>query len=1356
MKIDFMFDTDQICPYTGLRSFSEEESLYFKGREDDIDQASNQLQRNKFLMLTGASGDGKSSLIYAGIIPNARAGFLKSKYSHWCVADFRPERSPFQNLCKSIARELDILNPAIVQSELNHGFSALVDLYKNSKRFLETNTVLWQNADNKAKSLMKQDAANLIILVDQFEEFFTNPENYLHGVPSKDASLVVNILLETARIALEEDLPIYVIFTMRSDYIGQCAAFRGLPEYIGFSQFFVPHLNRAQLQQVIEEPAVLSGNRITRRLTERLIHDLTEGVDQLPILQHALNQIWVAANQGHEDMDLIHYAMVGGMSSEDLPTDQIERFEIWFGALQPEIKACYHAPGLQNVLDTHTNKLYANAARYYVEKTGKPISAEAAKSVIRTTFTCLTKIDQGRAVRNRMTLYEITRILNIPEFDEQFVGAVINTFREPGNTFIRPFISQEKPETMVIQSDQVLDITHESLIRNWQFLDQWAKEEFDSRSVYVDFEQQLKRWVKSRKSGSFLLPIGPLTFFENWYQKARPNEWWIARYMPEGSLSDVKLTNARETLSDAQEFLAKSGRKYLITRTLIRYGSKRLAITLGALILITLTSFVVKSYFDKQNAKVLNDIHRETMKLANNSTVTLDNSAALICEELKIGTTSVDEVVQSINDPVRRINVVNGIGALLIFQGNDNPVGEMHRSLFVSDSLLESLTIPLDDPVRLSKALNEIIDFRSNLELANYYRPDTLINSLRKRNAIRCAIWVKKILDVQPAGFTDIQNLNTALEYALNLHEFLVTDIKHLLQVLSPFENGLKTNWLQSAYDRDKFLARGRLNYGFKFNGLYQELAYLYAAVGNSSKVLQCIDTLFLYNQNYFQGDYEADPDNASNIASVFYTNGMQNAIDLFVSGYCQRRKINADEFYARVIGRKLPSFSAASNIDLYWWSGIRQNLNVQFMSRTQMQFFFSKYRESVRALPGDSSQRNYLTALSYKNEAILMSINKEAPAPNEPTVDRLFGEALSYYKKIGQSFKESQETFAGASSGDEMKVQRKFLFLYPDIRLPFFPKEPRMYFYYYFSDAFIEYILNHNLFEEFYPGKDELKYVSDWVANYHQNHFIANVTLTKEWRYEILQRVEHEIVKNGSFREVDFNLLYLYLGRGALERGDYQSMSNYYDKIQIDKIFNNLRYKGLRGLVNDETFRLLANVVKGIAKNGHIDQAYSYIEIFKNPINRSSLYAWVSLNLQQENGSRELVKQFLDSAIAEMNRATDIKLGQPNRELIANALVMQNPTSNVAKAYGIIRNIPDKLTAIMEIGKSYGYYGKLYEANTAMPQFISHSDKASFYWYILLGYEHQLASPGEEWSNFDHNYIQFLLDNIKYLDENG
>ena len=84
-----------------------------------------------------------------------------------------------------------------------------------------------------------------------------------------------------------------------------------------------------------------------------------------------LNQIWHAADNGKEEMDLIHYAMVGGMPVNELPDEQVDRFRNWFEGLPPDIKACYHEPNLQNVLDTHTNKLYEQAEEYYLQKTGR-------------------------------------------------------------------------------------------------------------------------------------------------------------------------------------------------------------------------------------------------------------------------------------------------------------------------------------------------------------------------------------------------------------------------------------------------------------------------------------------------------------------------------------------------------------------------------------------------------------------------------------------------------------------------------------------------------------------------------------------------------------------------------------------------------------------------------------------------------------------------------------------------------------------------------------------------------------------------------------------------------------------------
>jgi len=229
----------KICPYPGLRPFTEEEAIFFKGRDIHVQQIITQLEEKKFVMLTGASGDGKSSVVYAGVIPNVRAGFFKAKFNKWLFVDFRPERSPLKNMSSALAKNLG-LEQEKVGKRLQSGFSSLIEVYKSSKYYLDTESESYISADEKAKKELKRKAANLFILVDQFEEFYTNTENFNQGKPTLDAQLVVNILLETAKIAFENKLPIYIIFTMRSDFIGQCAAFRGLPEYIGFSQFFVP------------------------------------------------------------------------------------------------------------------------------------------------------------------------------------------------------------------------------------------------------------------------------------------------------------------------------------------------------------------------------------------------------------------------------------------------------------------------------------------------------------------------------------------------------------------------------------------------------------------------------------------------------------------------------------------------------------------------------------------------------------------------------------------------------------------------------------------------------------------------------------------------------------------------------------------------------------------------------------------------------------------------------------------------------------------------------------------------------------------------------------------------------------
>ncbi|MEM6816423.1 MAG: hypothetical protein AAF600_18855, partial [Bacteroidota bacterium] len=737
-----MFEDYHVCPYTGLRSFTEEESIYFKGRDEHIKEATAQLERNKFLMVTGASGDGKSSLVYAGIIPNARAGFLRSKYSNWQVIDFRPERSPYKNLCKALSSGLNIPNITTIEAELSHGFSALVDLYKNSSRHYDEHSDILKKMSPEGRQVQKREGANLIILVDQFEEFFTNPENYANGVTSRESNLVINLLLETARISMEENFPIYTVFTMRSDFIGQCTAFRGLPEFIGYSQFFVPRLNRSQLSDVIEEPAILNGNSISKRLVERLIHDIVEGVDQLPILQHALNQIWVAAESGQKQMDLIHYAMVGGLSPTELEDRDRQEYEKWFEALPEYTKSTFSAPSLQNVLDAHATNLYEQAADYYLEKTSKTISKKEAKKIVQSIFKCLTKIDQSRAVRNRMTLREIHEIMENHSIAFETLKAIINIFREPGNTLIRPFINEGEASGTLNEND-VLDITHESLIRNWELLKIWAKEEYDHFMTYLDFYQQVERWEQNNRSRGFLLPIGPLTYFEKWYETLNPGAHWVKRYLKQ---SDKETdTKATEIIANCEDFLDQSASKHRIARAVIKIGGRKIAAVLSILVLLALSSFVFVETYNKRNDVILGKLQNEIQPVLTNPSVSLDpKSLYLVCAERNRAGSMVG-TLEAINNLPDQILLASTVGIIVV--GND-----IHNKIYLADTAANyaiEKALKVDIQTQDKKALlTGMVQLSDMLDYHQHYYPSkTLEKDIENVHGVMAKLIIEILKD---------------------------------------------------------------------------------------------------------------------------------------------------------------------------------------------------------------------------------------------------------------------------------------------------------------------------------------------------------------------------------------------------------------------------------------------------------------------------------------------------------------------------------------------------------------------------------------------------------------------------------
>ncbi len=265
-------ETLKFNPFPGLRPFAEEESDLFFGREKESLEVLGKLLANRFVTVIGASGTGKSSLIYCGVLPKVREKGLKDS-SSWRIIKFRPGNDPFGNLGEAIAENLT-----------GRG------LHK-----VETDAILLEmhlDADGISSTLGKyvsSDGGNVLLVIDQFEELFRYSTLSAGGSKGVHASEFVDKIVKAVSRA---DSNIYTLITMRSDFIGECAHYQGLTQLINNSNYLVPHMKRENYRQAIEGPVKYAGASIDPKLVEIILNDIGDRTDQLPVLQHALMRTW--------------------------------------------------------------------------------------------------------------------------------------------------------------------------------------------------------------------------------------------------------------------------------------------------------------------------------------------------------------------------------------------------------------------------------------------------------------------------------------------------------------------------------------------------------------------------------------------------------------------------------------------------------------------------------------------------------------------------------------------------------------------------------------------------------------------------------------------------------------------------------------------------------------------------------------------------------------------------------------------------------------------------------------------------------------------------------------------------------
>jgi hypothetical protein len=265
------------------------------------------------VLILGASGAGKSSLLRAGIIPR-----LRREAAAWLpLRAFRPGADPLINFAEALSRTLadfgkieahGIIHDRLfdVWSEANRGEKS--HLTATGLATLET---ALEVEGKKLREAAGSSTASILISVDQAEEM------------ARADSASGEALADYLRVALAaSQTSWHLAFTIRTDSFPELQShrcFQGL-EARGYDLRALPVY---RFDSVVEEPAKRYGVAIEHALVDALMEGAPES-DALPLLAFALQRLWhLYADSGSLTKD--NYEKMGGLNGLTQPSSQAAR-----------------------------------------------------------------------------------------------------------------------------------------------------------------------------------------------------------------------------------------------------------------------------------------------------------------------------------------------------------------------------------------------------------------------------------------------------------------------------------------------------------------------------------------------------------------------------------------------------------------------------------------------------------------------------------------------------------------------------------------------------------------------------------------------------------------------------------------------------------------------------------------------------------------------------------------------------------------------------------------------------------------------------------------------------------------------
>jgi WD40 repeat protein len=277
------------CPYPGMVPFCEEDTRFFYGREDEIQQLLRHLRHYICIWIIGPSGSGKSSLISAGLVPRLR----EREPDQWLVRSMRPGPDPMWSLRDALG-------------------ASPPEASQDSEAY-----------DEIVASTLAKDppAIHLLLVVDQLEEVFTQA-----GKPRQTGFFA-------ALHALHEVEACTLMLVMRADFYPDLMNSDLWPVDAGQRLEIAP-LRGEALRQCIQRPAANVGVHLEAGLLERLLADSADEPGALPLVQETMVLLW--GEMQRRLLPLSAYEQLGGAGRNGLTVAIAEKADATLSQLSPE------------------------------------------------------------------------------------------------------------------------------------------------------------------------------------------------------------------------------------------------------------------------------------------------------------------------------------------------------------------------------------------------------------------------------------------------------------------------------------------------------------------------------------------------------------------------------------------------------------------------------------------------------------------------------------------------------------------------------------------------------------------------------------------------------------------------------------------------------------------------------------------------------------------------------------------------------------------------------------------------------------------------------------------------------------